>query len=347
LFPALLRLLVCCLLLPVLCVSGAGDCRAAPAQAAPAQAAPAQAAPAGVSKSAPAAKKTSAPAAKKTAAPPAKKSRTAPAAKKNAAAASNKAAQAADKPAADKPAGDKGKDRRDDLLVQLGLEVKVIMLDAGHGGKDPGAEAAGIVEKQFTLNAAKRLGAILRKRGYTVLYTRSGNGYLTLQQRPDAANAKKADLFISLHVNANPKPSVRGFETYYLSEAKTGDAATVAARENGVPVSKISDLQFILTDLMLDSKVRESRRLAEAVHRGILNSLRRNGLPAVDNGVRSAPFYVLVGARMPAVLVEFGYISNKDDAANLKSDAYLARQCEGIADGIQSFAREPAATAPR
>jgi N-acetylmuramoyl-L-alanine amidase len=314
-FPALLRLLVCCLLAPALCLSGTEVCRAATVQPAPA------------------AKKTSTPAAKKTPAPAANKT-AAPAAKKT---------SAPDKAA---PAG-KSSDRQDELLAQLGLEVKVIMLDAGHGGKDPGAEAAGIVEKQFTLNAAKRLGAILRRRGFTVLYTRSGNGYLTLQQRPDAANAKKVDLFISLHVNANPKPSVRGFETYYLSEAKTGDAATVAARENGVPVSKLSDLQFILTDLMLVSKVRESRRLAETVHRGIRNSLLRNGLPAFDNGVRAAPFYVLVGARMPAVLVEFGYITNKDDAANLKSETYLTRQCEGIADGIQSFAREPAATAPR
>jgi N-acetylmuramoyl-L-alanine amidase len=321
-----LRLLVCCLLLTVLSVSGAGDCRAAAS-----------------SPAAQAAKKTSAPAAKKM------QTGTTPAAKKTGASAQKKTAAGQAAPTGKNAGkrGDKGDDKRDELLAQLGLEVKVIMLDAGHGGKDPGAEAAGIVEKNFTLNAAERLGAILRRRGFTVLYTRSGNRYLTLQQRPDAANAKKADLFISLHVNANPKPSVRGFETYYLSEAKTGDAATAAARENGVPVSKISDLQFILTDLMLGSKVRESRRLAETVHRGILNSLRRNGLPTFDNGVRAAPFYVLIGARMPAVLVEFGYITNKDDAANLKSEAYLTRQCEGIADGIQSFARETAGTAPR
>ncbi|MDR2124304.1 MAG: N-acetylmuramoyl-L-alanine amidase [Desulfovibrio sp.] len=314
-FSSLLRLLVCCLLPAALCITEADRCRAVAAQ--------------------------SAPAAKKKDAPAAKKPGTARAAKKSSAPAPKKEAVSAGK------SGVKDNGKPDELLAQLGLQVKVIMLDPGHGGKDPGAEAAGIVEKQFTLNAAKRLGALLRKRGFTVLYTRTGNGYLTLQQRPNAANAKKADLFISLHVNANPKPSVRGFETYYLSEAKTGDAATVAARENGVPVSKLSDLQFILTDLMLDAKVRESRRLAETVHRGILNSLRRNGLPCFDNGVRAAPFYVLVGARMPAVLVEFGYITNKDDAVNLKSEAYLARQCEGIVDGVQSFARAAAGTAPR
>ncbi|MDR1686205.1 MAG: N-acetylmuramoyl-L-alanine amidase [Desulfovibrio sp.] len=345
-------------MLTVLCVAGVGACRAASAGTSQSVAPTSKktTTPAVKPPSTPAAKKTTVqtakpsntPAAKKKTTPAAKKSRTAPAAKKSGTPAPDRAAPTGT--SANKSAGkSRGKDddKQDELLAQLGLEVKVIMLDAGHGGKDPGAEAAGIVEKQFTLNAAKRLGAILRKRGFTVLYTRSGNGYLSLQKRPDVANAKKADLFISLHVNANPKPSVRGFETYYLSEAKTGDAATVAARENGVAVSKISDLQFILTDLMLGSKVRESRRLAETVHRGIRDSLRRNGLPSFDNGVRAAPFYVLVGARMPAVLVEFGYITNKDDAANLKSEAYLARQCEGIADGIQSFARETAGTAPR
>jgi N-acetylmuramoyl-L-alanine amidase len=302
-----------CLLLPALGFSGAGEGRAA-SGAVPSESAP----------SATPAKKKTAPAAKKTGAP------TVPAAKK---------------PADGRAGKDAG--NRSGLLAQLGLEIRTIMLDAGHGGKDPGAEASGIVEKDFTLNMAERLGAILRRCGYTVLYTRSGNRYLTLQQRPDAANAKKADLFISLHVNANPKPSVRGVETYYLSAAETGDSATVAARENGVPVGKISDLQFILTDLMLSSKVRESRRLAEKIQRGILNRLRNAGLPAVDNGVRPAPFHVLFGARMPAVLVEFGYITNRDDAASLKSAAYLARQCEGIADGIQRYALDLAASAPK
>ena len=233
------------------------------------------------------------------------------------------------------------------VMEQLGLTVQTILLDAGHGGKDPGAMAGGIVEKQFTLAMAKRVGQLLKDKGFTVLYTRTGNQFISLADRPDIANNKKADLFISLHVNANTNPAIHGLETYYLDEAKTQDAALVAARENGVSVKNISDLQFILTDLMLSSKVKESHHLADCVQRGILQSLRGARLTAFDNGVRSAPFYVLVGARMPAILVEFGYITNTGDLQNLKSDRYLQRQAEGLVEGILRYKAELARAVPR
>lgn len=228
----------------------------------------------------------------------------------------------------------------DDLLKQLGLTVETIMIDAGHGGKDPGAIANNFEEKRFTLAMAKRVGALLQKEGYKVLYTRSDNRFISLQDRPDLANNKKADLFISIHVNANPNSAVRGLETYYLDEAKSQDAATVAARENAVSVKNISDLQFILTDLMLSSKLAESRHLAECIHGNILKKLRNTKLDPVDNGVRSAPFYVLMGARMPAILVEFGYITNSDDAAQLRSDKYLQQQAEGLVQGVRQYKEE-------
>jgi N-acetylmuramoyl-L-alanine amidase len=161
------------------------------------------------------------------------------------------------------------------------------------------------------------------------------------------ANSKKADLFISIHVNANPKPGVRGLETYYLGEARTQNAQAVAARENGVSARNVSNLQFILTDLMLSSKVKESRHLATCVHNGILRRLRGAKLPAHDNGVRSAPFYVLMGARMPAILVEFGYITNEHDAANLKNDAFLQRQAEGLVQGIKQYRADLAKAVPK
>lgn len=233
------------------------------------------------------------------------------------------------------------------VMEQLGLTVQTIMLDAGHGGNDPGARAAGITEKHFTLSMTRRVGALLRKQGFTVLYSRGSDAYLSLQARPELANSKKADLFISIHVNANAKAEIRGLETYYLDEAKTQDAATVAARENGVSTRNISDLQFILTDFTLSSKVRESHHLAECVHSGILQRLRAAKFAAPDNGVRSAPFYVLTGARMPAILVEFGYITNRHDAANLKSEAYLQRQAEGLVQGILRYKAELAKTVPR
>ena len=223
------------------------------------------------------------------------------------------------------------------VMEQLGLTVKTIMIDAGHGGKDPGCRANGIVEKDFTLAMAKRIGKLLEKKGFTVLYTRSKDEFINLEARPDMANSKNADLFISIHVNANTTTSIHGLETYYLDQAKTKNASVVAARENGVSVKELSDVQFILTDLMLTSKVKESRSLAGCVQTAILASLRKGKLTADDHGVRSAPFYVLVGARMPAILVEFGYATNSKEAKNLKSDVYLQRQAQGVVDGILAY----------
>ncbi|MDR3176349.1 MAG: N-acetylmuramoyl-L-alanine amidase [Desulfovibrio sp.] len=234
----------------------------------------------------------------------------------------------------------------DALLEQLGLTVKTIMIDAGHGGRDPGAQAFGITEKDFTLALAARLGETLRKRGFRIIYTRTDNRYVGLQERPDAANAKKADLFISVHANSNPNPAHKGLETYYLAETKSHDALTVAARENGVAPQEISDLQFILTDLLLSSKVKESRHLAECVQSGMLAALRKAGTSTPDNGVRGAPFRVLMGARMPAILAEFGYISNKEEAANLKKDGYLQKLCDGLANGIVKYKQDLAAQTP-
>lgn len=233
--------------------------------------------------------------------------------------------------------GGKSPAKGDTLMEQLGLTVQTIMIDAGHGGKDPGAMAGGITENEFTLAMAKRLGAALQARGFTVLYTRANNKFISLQDRPDIANHKKADLFISIHVNANANPDVCGLETYYLDMAKTQSAAVVAARENAVSVKNISDLQVILADLMLSSKIEESHELARFVHNGILGKVRRANFAAPDNGVRSAPFYVLVGARMPAILVECGYATNKGDAQNLRSDKFLQSQAEGLADGIAAY----------
>lgn len=231
------------------------------------------------------------------------------------------------------------------VMDHLGLTVKTIIIDAGHGRHDPGAMAGGITEKHFTLGMAKRVGGLLQKKGFTVLYTRTKDEFISLQDRPDIANRKKADLFISIHVNANNSANVRGLETYYLDAAKTQDAAVVAARENAISVKNISDLQVILTDLMLSSKLAESRQLARCAHDGILKKLRAARLASPDNGVRSAPFYVLMGARMPAILVEFGYATNTADAANLKSETYLQRQAEGLVDGILRYKQELASMA--
>ena len=223
------------------------------------------------------------------------------------------------------------------LMEQLGLTVKTIMLDAGHGGKDPGAMGNGITEKDVTLTLTKLLGDRLKKQGFTVLYTRENDSTVALDQRPVIANNKKADLFISLHVNSSTDKKINGLETYFLDLARTSSAATVAARENAVSVKSISDLQFILTDLMLSSKLQESQDLAAIIHKNMFGRLSQAGFSMNDNGVRSAPFYVLMGARMPAVLVEIGYLSHSDDARRIKSSKYLERLADGVALGVMEY----------
>jgi len=223
-----------------------------------------------------------------------------------------------------------------DLVEQLGLSVRTIMIDAGHGGKDPGARGYGLVEKDVNLRMALILGKILKSRGFNVIYTRTSDVFLALEERTAMANAKKADLFLSVHCNAHTDPAMSGLETYSLNLARTPDAVRVAARENSVSDKNISDLQMILTDLMLTSKIKESVDLAHGVHRRGLANVRRVWTVA-DHGNREAPFYVLMGAKMPSALLEIGYITNKTEAARLNNDAYLRTLSRGIADGVKAY----------
>jgi N-acetylmuramoyl-L-alanine amidase len=225
------------------------------------------------------------------------------------------------------------------LVQQLGLDIRTVMLDPGHGGKDPGAVYKTIYEKDINLRLSKILGELLGSNGYHVLYTRTKDEFVPLEERTALANSKKADLFISLHVNAHKNKHINGFEIYFLNLAKNKDAVRVAARENSVSTKKISDLQVILTDLMLNSKIKESKKLADKV----LDKTLENGRKYYklnDHGVRQAPFYVLMGAKMPAVLVEVGYITNFKDRKRLQSDNFLKRVAQGIVQGITSYRNE-------
>jgi N-acetylmuramoyl-L-alanine amidase len=210
------------------------------------------------------------------------------------------------------------------------------MIDAGHGGKDPGAVAGGVHEKNINLRFAKILGKILEERGFEVKYTRQSDKFLPLEERTALANSKKADLFLSVHVNAHKNTRVSGFEIYYLNLAQNEDAVRVAARENSVSRKKISDLQMILTDLMLNSKIKESRNLANVVLTSTMD-YGQKFYSLDENGVRRAPFYVLMGAKMPAVLLELGYLTNSRDRNNLQSYAYLKRLAWGVANGIEEY----------
>lgn len=226
------------------------------------------------------------------------------------------------------------------IVEQLGLGIKTIMIDAGHGGKDPGAIGNGLRESTVTLDLAKKLGAELKKKGFTVLYTRENNRFVALEDRTSLANNKKADVFVSIHVNASTNKKLYGLETYYLDVARSDAARVVAARENSVNVGTASDLQFILSDLTRNTKKEESLALAKKVQNSCISRLGKSGFKVRSNGVRSAPFYVLMGARMPAFLIEVGYLSNSADATRIKNSKYIQAIAGGISDGIVAYQKE-------
>lgn len=224
------------------------------------------------------------------------------------------------------------------LALQLGLGVHRIVIDPGHGGKDPGAMAFGLKEKNIVLKVARETAARLREKyHYEVILTRDRDVFLPLEERIAIANTKKADLFVSIHVNAHPSPAVRGIETFYLNLATNTEAMRVAARENATSTHNISDLQDILSDLMQNSKIQESSRLAEYVQNSLVSGLDEDQYKIKNLGVKQAPFYVLIGAEMPAILTEISFISNPENAAHLRQGKYLRDIADQIAAGIAGY----------
>ncbi len=235
-----------------------------------------------------------------------------------------------------KPSKD-GRKHMGSLVEQLGLTIRTIMIDPGHGGKDPGAQGLyGVVEKDVNLRFARILGEVLRQKGFKVLYTRTTDVFIPLEERTEMANTKGADLFVSIHCNAHGDSGTSGLETYSLNLASSQDAVRVAARENAASSKTISDLQAILTDLMLSAKTAESLDLARNVQKRTVSGLR-DKYDTRDRGPHEAPFFVLIGANMPAVLVELGYITNPTEAKRLASDSYLRSLAEGMAGGILAY----------
>ena len=227
-----------------------------------------------------------------------------------------------------------------DITRQLALGVRKIVIDPGHGGSDPGAPGyfKGIWEKDIVLKMAKKLAVILRDRlKCTVLLTRSTDKKLTLEERTAIANTQRADLFISLHCNAAKNRRLKGIETYILNLATDDQAIAVAARENATSKKNISDLEYILSDLMKHAKIEESTRLAGVVHNSFVTGMKKKYSGIADLGVKQAPFYVLLGARMPSILIESSFISNKTECKRLMSDSYQTAVCHTIADGVEKY----------
>jgi len=231
------------------------------------------------------------------------------------------------------------KDNGISLAQQLSLCVKRVVIDAGHGGKDPGAIGpTGLREKDVVLKIAKKVASRLKKDlGCQVVLTRKKDRFLPLTQRTAIANARKADIFVSIHANAAPNRRASGVETYFLNFALDEEAMRVAARENATSTKRIGDLKNILSDIMKNTKVDESSRLADYIQKEVVRNLRKRYSNVKSKGVKQAPFFVLIGARMPSVLVEVSFISNRKEEKRLKSNRYLDRVAEGIVNGIKSY----------
>ncbi|MDD4330010.1 MAG: N-acetylmuramoyl-L-alanine amidase [Aliarcobacter sp.] len=219
---------------------------------------------------------------------------------------------------------------------------KVIVLDAGHGADDVGAVGPNNrYEKVINLNVTKYVGAILKQRGYTVFLTRNNDTFIKVMDRTVLANEKNADLFISIHTNAVPKEKaneVDGIETFFLSPARNERAKRVAALENKTDIREMSNSS---KDVFLESlnrpRITASHKFAIDIQSGILQSARSKYKDIKDSGVREGPFWVLVGAQMPSILVELGYVSHPTESKRLYDKAYQQLLANGISNGVDSY----------
>lgn len=213
--------------------------------------------------------------------------------------------------------------------------IRAIALDPGHGGHDPGTSHYGLKEKHLALDISRRLRAYLEQAGYTVVMTRNTDQFIPLSKRPGAANRLRADLFVSIHANANRNARVSGVEVYYPRLSTVGGTSAwppaVTAAEIGIASTAVKQ---VLWDLVLGRTRFQSRRLASAVCRSM-----RDGLQAPCRAVKPARFVVLREAWMPAVLVEVGYVSNRTEASRLARVEYRQAAARAIADGILSYIR--------
>ena len=221
---------------------------------------------------------------------------------------------------------------------QLGLGVSRIVIDAGHGGHDPGASAFGISEAELVLDLSLRLEALLLQQpGTEVVLTRRTHDFLPLEERTEIANRESADLFLSVHANASANAAASGVETYFLNFALNTQAEAVAARENAASGKTMSSLPSIIKAITLNSKLNESRDFAASIQRSLVRGMRPGNKALRDLGVKQAPFMVLIGAAMPSVLAEISFVTNQQEAKLLKEPAYRQRIAESLLAGILRY----------
>jgi N-acetylmuramoyl-L-alanine amidase len=221
----------------------------------------------------------------------------------------------------------------DSLTRALGLGIRRVVIDPGHGGYDTGTIAPdGLEEKNIVLDVALRLGRLLRAAGVQVVYTRDDDRFIPLEQRTAIANRAHADLFVSIHANSSPDPHARGIETYYLNLTHDAQALAVAARENAGSGRSIFDLTSMVRAIAMNDKMEESHELADDLQRSLVAA---SGEP--NRGVKTAPFVVLIGARMPSVLAEISFLSNRRDDLRLRQPAYRQHLAEGLFRGLRRY----------
>lgn len=217
--------------------------------------------------------------------------------------------------------------------------VKTIVIDPGHGGKDPGALGQrGTEEKDITLKVALKLRDLLsRQPGIRVLMTRERDEFIELENRAKFANAQDADLFVSIHVNSHTKRSIKGIEIYHFGAAKDQRALEVAARENGTPLNNTGvGWEYLVADLLTSKKIEESLELAWTAKEAMVTTLNSH-YTLVDHGVKTAPFYVLRFTSMPSILAEIAYISNAAEEEMLRTGLFTTRVAEALEDSVKTF----------
>jgi len=215
----------------------------------------------------------------------------------------------------------------------------VVMLDPGHGGKDPGATGpTGLQEKDVVLTIGRMVREKLsRFPEYDIRMTRETDVFIPLEERTAMANQTGAGIFVSLHINASRNRRAEGISTYVLSRATDREALELAARENGVTVQKLSEVKFIIDDLSTYGRKKESLKLAKTVNDAIVRNISTRHGPVHDLGLKQAPFYVLVGARMTAVLVETSFISNRSEESRLRRREYLETIADSVVEAIRYY----------
>jgi N-acetylmuramoyl-L-alanine amidase len=227
------------------------------------------------------------------------------------------------------------------LIRALGLKINRVVIDPGHGGADQGTVGhRGLMEKDLVLDVAKRLGKLIEERmGSQVIYTRTDDTFIPLQARTELANEKKADLFLSIHANSSPHPKIGGIEVYYLNFTRSADALDVAARENASSEKSVYELRDLIQTITLHEKIEESKEFASKVQGTLQTFETRYNTAAKNRGVKKAPFVVLIGASMPSVLAEVGFLSNAREEQLLKRPDHRQRLAEALYQGVTRYAQ--------